>query len=1487
MTAHLDAGLAGEILDALENLELPLLSWGVTGGTLAHDEALRAIDEVLARSQASPPDLTAEDALAALLRHALLLRIPTSSPARYRTRMSETVRLASRLRQLFGPRDLNQPPADWWEQGKPLVADYRLHVAPRRYPVRDIPLDRVLETMRSLPTWGHLQDTVAAVQIGDRDLAAFQVSAARAVSSSLAGNRDRGVIVGAGTGSGKTLAFYLPAFAAMAEQALPGRFRTHTLALYPRKELLRDQLRDAVSTALTVREVLRAAGRRPLRIGALYADTPHNPSDGRLENGRFWRRRGASVVCPYLPCPDASCGGELVWADADRRGGRETLRCSSCGLRLEDEIALTRQSLRERPPDLLFTTTEMLNRSASSAQGATMGWQRGPAPSLVLLDEVHTYTGVHGAQVALLLRRWRNDVRAPITFVGLSATLRDARSFFAQLTGLDESTVDHVEPAPTQLHAQGREYAIAVRGDPVSGASLLSTSIQAAMLFGRILDPKGEEYLHGSTGFIFTDDLDVTNRFYDDLRDAEGRQDRYGRRARGRVLAALRSPDTAYAGKRFADGQSWDIIERIGRTLPPVADLGHLRVGRTSSQDAGVDRDADLVVATASLEVGYNDPRVGLVIQHKAPFDTAAFLQRRGRAGRRRTMRPWTVITLSDYGRDRLAYQAYDTLFAPEIPPRNLPVGNRYVLKIQGAQTLLDWLATRLAANQPRPGLRTDPRILLKAPTGDRRHDDEQTKPLRDLLESVLGDATLQDELVVHLRQALKISTEEALALLWEQPRSLLLGVIPTALRRLNTNWTPASLDPGAQPGDLLPEYLTTTLFGALNVPETQLIMPFSDLDDDTLPIEKALSREAVPGRVSRRYGHQRDEHRTWLPLPSPGSGATIDLSDIVAAGSRQGIWHPFGRDPVEVVRPIRLRLAVPPPEVSDQAQGTSQWASQIVTPVGDPYPAEIPQFSPWNNRVTGAGFATHAAGNPIEVRRMTIGARCETTYQDGHSQRSTVRYTVDDTPAAMGFGLLVDAMSFTLAPLDLTDDMVAQHLSSPTWRTLAFTRAVSDDPGLDEVTNVFQRGWLTLAYLTAFSLAGLTDAHSTQQIHAQLRNGAWRSDLSSVLQVLYRDATNGASTTPHQRLVAALEDLSHNSTLTAALDRHAELLWTPEIVSRTEHLAQRAYRDTTAAALLVACQRACPDAQDRDLIIDVISGATPTNTSTIWLSETATGGLGVVEHLVHFYARDPRRFWGLVDAALRPGDHEYVDATLTRLLGHVTDHPSGDAARAMDSLRSATSARQADTALGELRAAWATLDGYPRHAAVAALSARLLRPGSTSETDRTALALIRAWDRLQQRLGFEVDARVIAYAAGRARLALDGAPSLTGDQVFSLLWPRGGAARIHHLQHYQPYTEPPVLDRLLAAAAHAQRLPAVDVSTADWITRYRAAIVEHGAVDLVAPTDKSPALADAVRSVPALGVDRDVLRVYGEVRQVLRTGGHLRARVEILEVMQ
>lgn len=117
---------------------------------------------------------------------------------------------------------------------------------------------------------------------------------------------------------------------------------------------------------------------------------------------------------------------------------KEILRCSHCNHSVDsDEVILTRVSLMKNPPDILFTTTEMLNQHLGNNQTNHLfgvGIDVTPPP-VVLLDEVHSYVGNTGAQTAYLLRRWMQLARSHPHFVGLSATLSDAERFFADLVG--------------------------------------------------------------------------------------------------------------------------------------------------------------------------------------------------------------------------------------------------------------------------------------------------------------------------------------------------------------------------------------------------------------------------------------------------------------------------------------------------------------------------------------------------------------------------------------------------------------------------------------------------------------------------------------------------------------------------------------------------------------------------------------------------------------------------------------------------------------------------------------------------------------------------------------------------------------------------------------------------------------------------------------------------------------------------------------------
>lgn len=1482
-----------DLLNALEDLELPLLSWGVVDGYLAQDEVLAVLEkqseaDLLTMGAAAP---TPAEYMQRLLDVAALHRIPDSSPPQYRTRMAEGLRLIRNLRQLFVPSSMTN--AGWWNAGPTLVADYRLRTTPRRYPERGVSPAEVLEQLEDTAAWQPHLEPIASALIRGRPLARFQTAGALSVLGALSQQTSKGIMICAGTGSGKTLAFYLPALLDLCTRPKNAEATVHTLAIYPRKELLRDQARETLIAALSLRDVLQSQGRRQVRIGLLYQDTPHN---NNLVISK-WERLGDGLLCPYFHCPykddqDQDCGGLLLWPLTDARSNVERLVCRKCHKELPDgSVALTRLSLAANPPDVLFTTTEMLSRNSTSDLGLLVGWSGRSAPRLVLLDEAHTYGGIHGAQVALLLRRWRNALQlngspAP-SFVGLSATLRDPVTFFGTLTGLRDQDVEVIEPLPGEMKPIGREYSLLIRSDPVSGTSLLSTTIQTAMLTARLLDP--QPGLFGSTAFLFTDDLDVNNRLYYDLRDAEGA--RWPGQTGRPVLAQLRHPAMDQAMVRYREGQGWDLPAQIGRMSPPgqlneMLSAGGLRIGRTSSKDSGVDAAADVIVATASLEVGFNDPRVGLVIQHKAPKDASAFIQRRGRAGRSFGMRPWTVVVLSDYGRDRMAYQSYEQLLDPEIGVRRLPVGNRFVLKMQAVYALIDYLGRSLPTV-------TDVQGTLRAPDAAHKRRavlDEGTARVLDALRDLAVPGPQLQRLENHIRYALGVDHETVRAVLWDEPRSIVLSVIPTAIRRLESSWSTVSdgPDPGAAPRDLLPEFVTKALFEPLNIPDVEMLMPQQmRRPSERMEIRPAM-QEAVPGRVSRRFATASSFHRTWI---DPGTGPFLELVEPLVVAQRQGTWQASDGTTYEVLRPLSIQLATPPADVTDYSNAAQVWASQIVPPAGGLTHADIPMSPAWAETLIDVGFALHATGNPNLVRRIAVGAQGEITRRiaGGTLQRTPVslRYTCGGSSAGLGFEMAVDSFVVTALTPPRADQRVGQFLSSPAWRTLAFRTRVAEDPRLDGVANMFQRGWLTTIYLTSYVLTAL-DGRDRFEASRAMNHGMWGRDLDRVLNAVYRQQDPNNPTTTVGRMADTLRALTRDPRVCLVVEEHAALLLAEEPADRTWDLVVRCYADTLAAAVLAAAHRVVPDAQDSDLIVDSeldsSENAAGQRRVRLTLSETAIGGLGLIEQLQQRYTSDPRRFWDRVRRAAGPSEQEELDRSLNRVLAKLIQDPHGPIAASVRHFREATDVASMDSALADLIAQWSIIDGYPQHLQVSAFAARFLRPGSSVTRDEEALQLMKAWLDLENRLGIEVDAAVIVYAAAAGRIS---GVTVSADQAFSLLWSRGALARRPGLDHWQPYRSDVLIERLLLEAAVVEGIPDIDVEAPDWQERYRQQAGAGGAVELSANIENVEQFAMALRICACLPIDRATIRVYGRLVGITRNEGRIRARILIAEELQ
>ncbi len=1501
------------LLDAVENVELLSLRWGDVDASLSPEDL-----EVLAEAACGGDPEVAEQAVDALVSARLLFTTHDASGPRYRSRFAELTRLLARSRQTYI--------GESWKGSPPLVADFRIDARPRRYPRRDLSRVAASETLDLTA----LQKRLFAA-LAPEALAGFQVRAARLLQT--APERDRAVIVTAGTGSGKTLAFYLPAFLAIAEDVRADAFWTKAIAIYPRNELLKDQLTEAYRTAGRCSDALREGGRRDLRIGTFYGDTPRRASAEGLP--RSWGERPTGRACPFLKC---ECGGELVWTKADLAAKVERLTCAECGRPTDERLVLTRDSALRRPPDILFTTTEMLNQSLSDQRRRALfgiARPRDKRPRFLLLDEAHTYSGTSGAQAALTLRRWRALAEGPLSWVGLSATLEEAPRFFADLTGVDRSRVNEVRPEADEIVLEGREYQIALRGDPGSRASLLSTTIQAAMLIGRTLDPEGgpSDGRFGRRTFAFTDDLDVTHRLFHDLRDAEA-YDRFGKPDRAREpLATMRArtlplmPESeAERRRRDEAGQRWAMQEEIGRPLSR-----RLRVGKTTSGDPGVDGGADLIVATSALEVGFNDATVGAVLQHKAPLSYASFLQRRGRAGRDRRMRPLTVTVLSDYGRDRAAFQSFEHLFDPRLEPQHLPTGNQYILRMQAAFALLDWIATRPLPEGVRAG---SVWAAASGPADPRYADPDWNAHVRRMLGQVVrGESPAVASLGRHLRTALAIDDATVDRLLWEPPRSILLDVAPTLARRMLTDWRLASptrerTHDAFTPHRPLPEAAPRTLFSDLNLPEVEVVLPpdFKGGEEvrEGLPVQQALSLLA-PGRVTRRFADAYGGLAHWSPLDAGVDQVRLRVEDYAERLEHLGVFNgtSAGVEVTRVVyRPWTIRLEKAAAAVVRPTSNASmRWGSGFVAD-GVPIGILPPSRTAWRGLVAGARLYLQAYGASVNVRRFAFGAIAEIRRPAGVEQTVDVEFTDEHGRAAgLGYEMETDGLSLALT-LPQGCELAARRLDPALEkgvRAALLRHASHGDRDLPRDLNVFQRAWLRQIHLLSVAQRALARGGTLQDAAVSLaaEGGLVEHDrvMDALLGMQRADVEDGAAGEPaetadaddrgearratpkHDRLERLKDTLRQKLGLVAVRERLDVLLLQSQQVEGTARadFLRKTVEATLAQTLLAAAATLAPrHAASDTLVVDVQAPDDETGEVEVWLTETTVGGAGVLAALAETVAREPRTLFRAMEAALEPGELEQAATSLVRCFRLVgRDAAVAEALRVVRAEPGHAGRGAARTRfLGVLEARGVQTG----RAFAVSLAARMLAPGLGPEHDALVNALLDHWDRCEDRLAFEFEPREVAVLAaddGAVRHAATAAGLFTAATpvneraaaLAALLWPRSRVMGRDALASYNPFRPATASDPLLVRSLLLEAdVPAVDLAAAGWTQAVADRLAEDGMARVDAPLERGDLLRAAIVRLPATPVAVGHLKLHPSLERIARDDHRLSATFVLKE---
>ncbi len=190
----------------------------------------------------------------------------------------------------------------------------------------------------------------------------------------LTGDEPKSTLIATGTGSGKTECFLYPVLEHCRQQRAAGKLGIKAILIYPMNALATDQ------ASRLAKEILTRPAFAGISAGLYVGDEPGEKSTSvrQLDDGRY-----------------------TVITERDR--------------------------LREEPPDILLTNYKMLDFLLIRARDSVL-WRHNAPDTLrfLVVDELHTFDGAQGTDLACLIRRLKARLRTPpgvLACIGTSATL--------------------------------------------------------------------------------------------------------------------------------------------------------------------------------------------------------------------------------------------------------------------------------------------------------------------------------------------------------------------------------------------------------------------------------------------------------------------------------------------------------------------------------------------------------------------------------------------------------------------------------------------------------------------------------------------------------------------------------------------------------------------------------------------------------------------------------------------------------------------------------------------------------------------------------------------------------------------------------------------------------------------------------------------------------------------------------------------------------
>jgi hypothetical protein len=330
---------------------------------------------------------------------------------------------------------------------------------------------------------------------------------------------------------------------------------------------------------------------------------------------------------------------------------------------------------------------------------------------------------------------------------------------------------------------------------------------------------------------------------------------------------------------------------------------------------------------------------------------------------------------------------------------------------------------------------------------------------------------------------------------------------------------------------------------------------------------------------------------------------------------------------------------------------------------------------------------------------------------------------------------------------------------------------------------------------------------------------------------------------------------------------------------------------------LRIAAATVSDQVDEDDLIVDVISSD---EKHEILLTEKSSGGVGQMESVVREIKGDPRFFLDALEHAVANCSRQSWCANLNAVTSDVyKEHRDGAGALtdAFNEVRNAQTMSSLEQAKQSLITAMHDRGLNPQRNNISAVSMKLLRPGSSKNTDMLTFLLNESWERHSKKIGLKIPIRTFAYVVSSFppsqrrmidlfRRAYNTPP--TFPQLYAIIQQllfdgcEDSCPDCLNNPNYFNEFGKPARNLAIPWLSLEHMLVAVSAENNKWMGDARAALEKEGRVSLVAPVDLQQQL---IQNLVPLFFEELNVQTYRESVHIGRievTGGYIKVRLQI-----